>query len=103
MVKNSKKKKKKKKIWKNLKKSQEITLKKLKEEEMLPKKNKTNTVPLVLPIEEISLRPEFSSPPRFIIHGGGGYPEGDGGGARKSLCLIFDRNTNTQRSIQGNY
>ena len=29
---------------------------------------KTNL--LVLPIEDISLQPEFSSPPRFRIHGG---------------------------------
>ena len=27
-------------------------------------------IPLVLPIEEISLRPELSSPPRFRIQGG---------------------------------
>ena len=31
---------------------------------------------LVLPIEEISLRPDLSSPPRFRTHGG--YPERDG-------------------------
>ena len=34
-------------------------------------------IPLVLPIEEISLRPELSSPPRFRIQGGS--PECDGG------------------------
>ena len=41
----------------------------------LPKKKK-NAIPLVLPIEEISLRPELSSPARFRIQGGS--PERDG-------------------------
>ena len=36
---------------------------------------KKYTIPLVLPIEEISLRPELSSPPRFRIQGGS--PERD--------------------------
>ena len=35
-----------------------------------------NPTLLVLPIEEISLQPELSSPPRFRIQGG--YPERDG-------------------------
>ena len=30
-------------------------------------KNKKNTIPLVLPFDEISLRPELSSPSRFRI------------------------------------
>ena len=34
--------------------------------------DKKNINPLVLPIDEISLRPELSSPPRFTIQGGGG-------------------------------
>ena len=38
---------------------------------------KKNAILLVLPIEEISLRPELSSPARFRIQGG--YPERDGG------------------------
>ena len=37
---------------------------------------KKNGIPLVLPIEEISLRPELSSPARFRIQGGS--PERDG-------------------------
>ena len=42
---------------------------------------------LVLPIEEISLWPELSSPPRFRFQGG--YPERDGQteDGPKSLCL----------------
>ena len=36
---------------------------------------KKNAIPLVLPIEEISLQPELSSLPRFRIQGG--YPERD--------------------------
>ena len=38
-------------------------------------KKKKNAISLVLPNEEISLRPELSSPPRFRIQGG--YPERD--------------------------
>ena len=38
---------------------------------------KKSAIPLVLPIEEISLRPELSSPARFIIPGGS--PERDTG------------------------
>ena len=34
--------------------------------------NIKNAILLVLPIEEISLRPELSSPPRFRIQGAGG-------------------------------
>ena len=41
------------------------------------KKTTKNAIILVLPIEEISLRPELSSPPRFRIQGG--YPERDEG------------------------
>ena len=41
------------------------------------KKEEKNAIPLVLPIEEISLRPELSSPARFRIQGG--YPERDTG------------------------
>ena len=44
---------------------------------------------LVLPIEEISLRPELSSPAHFKIQGGSPEPDGEEG-QRKSLCLIFD-------------
>ena len=39
---------------------------------------KKNAILLVLPIEEISLRPELSSPTRFRIQGGS--PERDTGG-----------------------
>ena len=61
----------------NLEKSQKIALKKIyenfeREKKFRPKKN---AIPLVLPIEEISLRPELSSPPRFRIQGGS--PERD--------------------------
>ena len=55
------------------------------------RKIKKNAIPLVLLIEEISLRPELSSPPRFRIQGG--YPERYGRtneAGRKSLCLILD-------------
>ena len=57
---------------------------------MLKKKEEKNAIPLVLPIEEISLRPELSSPPRFRIQEG--WSERDGGrtDGRKSLCLISD-------------
>ena len=41
---------------------------------------KKNAILLVLPIEEISLRPELYSPHCFRIQGG--YPERDGGGGR---------------------
>ena len=45
-----------------------------------PKKIKiNNAILLVFPIEEISLRPELSSPAHFRIQGG--YPERDGGAA----------------------
>ena len=36
----------------------------------LAEKKKKNAIPLVLPIEEISLRPELSSPARFRFQGG---------------------------------
>ena len=39
-------------------------------------KRKENAILLVLPIEEISLQQELSSPARFRIQGG--YPERDG-------------------------
>ena len=55
-------------------------------------KPKKNAILLVLPIEDISLQPELSSPPRFRIQGG--YPERDEGrrtkDGRKSSCLILD-------------
>ena len=35
-----------------------------------PKKEEKNAILLVLPIEDISLWPELSSPPRFGIQGG---------------------------------
>ena len=41
-----------------------------------PTKIKINAILFMLPFEEISLRPELSSPPRFRIQGG--YPERDG-------------------------
>ena len=48
------------------------------------------TIKSILPIEEISLRPELSSPPRFRFQGG--YPERykkrRTNKGRKSLCLI---------------
>ena len=40
-------------------------------------RKKKNAIPLVLAIEQISLRPELSSPARFRIQGGS--PECDGG------------------------
>ena len=49
----------------------------------LPEKN---AILLVLPIEEISLRPELSSPACFIIQGG--YPERDGGEVRTKEILV---------------
>ena len=60
----------------NLKKSQKISKNHLffkKSENLdffLPKKRKKKAIPLVLPNEEISLRPELSSSPRFRIQGG---------------------------------
>ena len=48
----------------------------MKKKKFSPKKN---AIPLVLPIEEISLRPELSSPAGFIIQEGS--PEYDGGAA----------------------
>ena len=63
------------KIWKNVEKSQKFTFfqkisKFWKYFFFAEKKNKKNAILLVLPIEEISLRPELSSPPRFKIQGG---------------------------------
>ena len=46
---------------------------------ILPKKKEKNAIILVLPNEEISLRPELSSPAHFRFQGGS--PERDGGGA----------------------
>ena len=61
------------KIWKNLKKSQKITffqkIWKFWKYFFFAEKKK-NAILLVLPNEEISLRPELSSPPRFRIQGG---------------------------------
>ena len=71
------------KIWKNLKKS--LFFKKSENFEFIfcsPKKRKENAILLVLPIEEISLRPELSSPARFRIQGGS--PERDGGAGRRT-------------------
>ena len=52
-------------------------------------KRKKNAILLVLPIREISLQPELSSPPRFRIQGvcstSVTYGRTD---ERKSLCLI---------------
>ena len=48
---------------------------------------KLNAIILGLPLEEISLQPEFSSPPRFIIQGGG-YPERYGGGGEQPEILV---------------
>ena len=59
---------------------------------MFKKKNFTeeekNAFPLVLPIEEINLRPELSSPARFRFQGGVDPERDGGGGQRKSLCQI---------------
>ena len=63
-----------------MKKSQKIFKKKTffqKKKKKKRKKTGKNAILLVLPIEEISLRPELSSPPRFRIQGG--YPKRDGG------------------------
>ena len=50
---------------------------------------KLNLIFLVDPFKEISLRSELSSPPSFRIQGGI-LSVMDGGGGRKSLCLILD-------------
>ena len=64
----------------NLEKSQKIW-KFWRRKNVSPKKEEEkNAIPLVLPIEEISLRPELSSPARFRIQGGS--PERDGAGRR---------------------
>ena len=56
------------------------------------RRKKKNAFPLVLPIEEIILRPELSSPPSFRIQGG--YRERYGRtDERKSSCLILDSRT----------
>ena len=58
----------------------------------MPKKKK-NAILLVLPIEEISLRPELSSSPRFRIQGGWSErdtPTNERTDGRKSSCLILD-------------
>ena len=44
-----------------------------------------NVIPLVLPIDEISLRPELSSPARFRFQGGS--PERDGAGRTKEILV----------------
>ena len=65
--------------------------KNLKKEKKRRKKSpKKNAILLVLPIEEISLRPELSSPARFRFQGGGtlSVTEEEDGGRRKSSCLI---------------
>ena len=49
-------------------------------------KNK-NAILLVLPIEEISLRPELSSPPRFRIQGG--YSERDTGVEGEEVAGLY--------------
>ena len=48
----------------------------LKKKYSFTEEKEKNAIILVLPIEEISLRPELSSPARFRIQGG--YPERDG-------------------------
>ena len=50
------------------------------------KKNK-NAILLVLPFEEISLQPDFSSPPRFRIQRG--WSERDGGRRRTKLQTVI--------------
>ena len=52
----------------------------------LPKKKKKYAIILVLPIEEISLRPELSTPPRFRIQGGS--PERDGRRTEQQEILV---------------
>ena len=78
---------------KNLKKSQKITffLNNFFFEKKYKLPEKKNAIPLVLPIEEISLRPELSSPPRFRIQGpplSVTHERTDEG--CKSMCLILD-------------
>ena len=51
---------------------------------------KKNPILLVLPFEEISIRPELSSPPCFRIEGGSPERDKRTDGRRKSLCLILD-------------
>ena len=89
------------KIWKNLKKkTQKITVfeRRKNSKKFCGKKNrqkkKKNAFPLVLTIEEISLRPELSSPASFRFQGG--YPERDGrtngrtdGGTKEILVSYF--------------
>ena len=67
------------KISKNLKKITFFPQKKLnlKKKKMFKKEKEKNAILLVLPNEEISLRPELSSPAHFRIQGGS--PERDGG------------------------
>ena len=72
----------------NLKKSEKISKnhffskkKNFERKKMFAEKRKKHAIPLVLPIEEISLRPELSSQPRFRIQGGTlSVTEQDGGG-----------------------
>ena len=45
-----------------------------------------NYILLILPIKEISLQPELSSPARFRFQGG--YPERDGGGGVRMEILV---------------
>ena len=52
----------------------------VKKKKKFAEEKKKNAISLVLPIEEISLRPDLSSSARFRIQGG--YPELDGGGGR---------------------
>ena len=69
------------KTLKNLEKSQQITFYFSKKEE------ENKNILLVLPIEEISLQPELSSPPRFRIQAGGSIGIGNG---RRTEILVFD-------------
>ena len=53
----------------------------------MPKKEEQNAIPLVLPIEEISLRPELSSPARFRIQGGQYERDGRTDGRTKEILV----------------
>ena len=78
----------------NLKKSQKIPFfpkkkSNWRKKNFAKKSRKINAIPLVLPIEEVSLWPELSSPDPFRFQGGSPErDEGGGGGALLGLDLL---------------
>ena len=91
------------KMLKNLKKSLFFKkLEKLRWYFFSAEKKKKNAFLLVLPIEEISLRPELSSPAHFRNQGGSPERDGGGGGGegqKKSSCLIQDTELSFQTDL----